>query len=124
MTSAPATKQTIEQKKESPTTDSEQKITNGSKLKVTAKIKPNPKVNKEFLAEKDDEKSVGVAITLEKLEEVGPSAAMRKRQLEKLPLAYHSSYVIRLTKLDNELFEDEVVLSEYVFGYVEDVDER
>jgi len=55
------------------------------------------------LDEKDGEKRVGAAITSEKLEEVGPSAAMRKRRPEKLPLAYCSSYVIRLTKLDNQL---------------------
>ncbi|KAJ8420075.1 LOW QUALITY PROTEIN: hypothetical protein Cgig2_023139 [Carnegiea gigantea] len=81
-----------------------------------------PKLTKEVLFEKDDEKHVGAVRTPEKLEEVGPSDALRKQQPENLPLAYCSLYVIQLTKLDNELSQDELVISEYVFG--KDVDDR
>ncbi|KAJ8429341.1 hypothetical protein Cgig2_002962 [Carnegiea gigantea] len=84
----------------------EYKATDGSKPKVTPKTKPKPHAKKVVLAEKDYEKH---------LEEVDRSAAMRKRQPEKLPLLYYSPYAIRLTKLDNELSEDEVVISEYIF---------
>ena len=63
-------------------------------------------------------------ITPAKMDEVGPLAGIRKRQPKKLPIVYWSSYVSRLTKLDDELWEDEVVIFEYVFDKVEDVDER
>jgi len=58
------------------------------------------------------------------LEEVSPLDALRKQQPKNLPLAYCSPYVIRLTKLDNELPLDELAKSKYVFGKVEDVDDR
>ncbi|KAJ8425639.1 hypothetical protein Cgig2_024294 [Carnegiea gigantea] len=75
----------------------------------------------EVLPEKDDEKRVGVVRTPERLDEVGPSDALRKREPDNLLLAYCSPYVIRLTKLDSELSQDELVIFEYVFGKVEDV---
>ena len=103
MTSGPATKHAVEYKNAGLRADSEQKATNGSKPKLTAKTSLESKVTKEVLAEKIVEKHVGAAITPEKSEEVGPSALIRKRRPEKLPLAYCSSYVIRLTKLDNQL---------------------
>jgi len=79
MTSAPAAKYIVKQKKERLRANGERKPTNGSKPKVTAKTKPKPKPKKEVLAKKDDEKGVGAAITPEKLEEVGSSTAMRRR---------------------------------------------
>ncbi|KAJ8426630.1 hypothetical protein Cgig2_020566 [Carnegiea gigantea] len=104
----PASKKSeaIEQKKETSRANSECKAIDDSKPKVTPKTKPEPKAKKEVLGEKDDEKSVGAIITLEKFNEVGASIVMRKRQPEKLPPAYGSSYVIWLTKLDNELPKD------------------
>ena len=75
-----------------------------------------------MLLKNDDEKHVGAVRTLEKLEEVGPSNALRKRQPKNLPLAYCSLYVIRLTKLYNDLSQDELVIAEYVF--CKDVDNR
>jgi len=66
------------------------------------------------LREKDDGKRLCATRTLEKLEEVGPSNALRKRQLENLPSAYYSPYVIHLTELDNELSQDELIIFEYV----------
>jgi len=68
ITIAPTTKQAVEQKKGSPRTDGDQQATHSSK----------PKLTKEVLPEKDDEKRVGAARTLEKLEEVGPSDALKK----------------------------------------------
>ncbi|KAJ8426636.1 hypothetical protein Cgig2_020572 [Carnegiea gigantea] len=79
MTSSTAAKHAVKYKNESLRADSEQKATDGSKPKLTAKTRPEPKVNKEVLAEKDDEKHVGAAITPEKSKEIGPSASMRKR---------------------------------------------
>ena len=114
MTIEPAGKQAVEQKKGSPRTDGDQQATHSSK----------PKLTKEVLPEKDDEKRVGAARTLEKLEEVGSSDALKKWQLKNLPLAYCSLYVIRLTNLDSELSQDKLVISEYVFGKAEDVDDR
>jgi len=67
---------------------------------------------------------VGVTRTPEKSEEVGPSNALRKRQPENLPPAYYSPYVIQRTKLGSELSQDELLISEYVFGKVKDVDDR
>jgi len=64
------------------------------------------------------------AITPTKEKEVGTSTGMRKQQPKKLPLAYCLRYVIWLTKLDDELPIDEVLISQYVFGNVEDMDER
>ncbi|KAJ8431651.1 hypothetical protein Cgig2_024123 [Carnegiea gigantea] len=46
-----------------------------------------------------------------------------KRQPKNLPLSYCSLYVIKLTKLDSELSQDELAISEYVFGKVDDVDD-
>jgi len=75
-----------------------------------------PKAKKEVQVKKDDEKVVAVTITTSNMEEVGLSAGMRKQQPIKLPLAYDSSYVMLLTKLDDKLFEDKVLIFEYVFG--------
>ena len=58
------------------------------------------------------------------MEEVGPLDALKKRQPKNLPLAYYSSYVIRLTKLDSELSQDEMTIFEYALNKVEDVDDR
>ena len=124
MTSSLATKKVVEQKKERLRADSEQKATDGSKPKVTKKTKPKPKAKKKVLVEKDDEKYVGATIPSKKLEEVRPLAVMRKQKPEKLPLAYYSSYAFQLTKLDNEMSDDKMVISEYVFGNVDDVPER
>ncbi|KAJ8429512.1 hypothetical protein Cgig2_016244 [Carnegiea gigantea] len=82
-------KQTVEQKKGSPRAYSEQKAADCRK----------PKLTKEVLAEKDNEKRVGVG------------DAPRKRQSENIPLVYFFLYVIRLTKLDSELSQDELVIS-------------
>ncbi|KAJ8423413.1 LOW QUALITY PROTEIN: hypothetical protein Cgig2_020950 [Carnegiea gigantea] len=82
-----------------------------------------PKLTKKVVPKKHDEKRLGAAITLEKLEEVGPSDVLKKLQLENLALAYCSPYVIWLTKLDNELSQDDLTISEYVFNKVEDVDD-
>ncbi|KAJ8419722.1 hypothetical protein Cgig2_020783 [Carnegiea gigantea] len=60
---------------------------------------------------------------LTKEEEVGPSDALRKRQPENLPLTYWSPYVIWLTKLNSEFSQDELLLSEYVFGKVKYMDD-
>ncbi|KAJ8435635.1 hypothetical protein Cgig2_000301 [Carnegiea gigantea] len=114
MVIAPTAKQVVEQKKGSPRAYGEQQALDSSK----------PKLAKEVLLEKDHEKRVGAARTPEKSEEVGPLDALRKRPSENLPLAYCSPYVIRLTKLDSKLSQDELVISEYVFGKVEDVDNR
>ncbi|KAJ8426827.1 LOW QUALITY PROTEIN: hypothetical protein Cgig2_022608 [Carnegiea gigantea] len=51
-----------------------------------------------------------------------PLDALKKRQPENLPLAYCSSYVIRLTKLDSKFSQDELTISKYVFSKVEDMD--
>ncbi|KAJ8421656.1 hypothetical protein Cgig2_019774 [Carnegiea gigantea] len=104
MTSAPTAKHIVNQKKES--------------LRVDAKVKPKRRANKEVLAKRDYEQCVGPAITPKKLEKVGPSATIRKRRPEKLPLAYCSSYVIQLTKLDNELSKDEVAIDKEVIRFV------
>ncbi|KAJ8425103.1 LOW QUALITY PROTEIN: hypothetical protein Cgig2_032216 [Carnegiea gigantea] len=82
-----------------------------------------PKSTKEMFPKKDDEKLVGSARTPERLEEVSLSDTLRKQQPKNIPLAYCSPYVIRLTKLDNELSQDELAISEYVFGKVKDVDD-
>ncbi|KAJ8420015.1 hypothetical protein Cgig2_020041 [Carnegiea gigantea] len=92
-----------DEKKGSPRACNEQQAPDSSK----------PKLTKEVLPEKDHEKCVGAARTPKKLEEVGPSGALRKRQPENLPLAYYSPYVILLTKLNSELSQDELVISEY-----------
>ncbi|KAJ8425638.1 hypothetical protein Cgig2_024293 [Carnegiea gigantea] len=101
----------LKRKKRSPNTDDDQHAIDSCK----------PKLTKEVLPEKDDEKRVGVARTPERLEEVGSTDALRKRQPDNLPLAYCSQYVIWLTKLGSELSQDELVISEYVFSKVEDV---
>ncbi|KAJ8424152.1 hypothetical protein Cgig2_001614 [Carnegiea gigantea] len=77
----------LQMPKGSPRVDGDQQATDSNK----------PKLTKEVLPEKDDEK-----------------------RLENLSLACCSSYVIRLTKLDRELSQDELVISEYVFGKVKD----
>ena len=64
------------------------------------------------------------SITPGNVEEVGSLAGMRKRQPEKLPIAYCLSYSIRLTKLDDKLSEDEVLISKYAFDNVKYVAER
>ncbi|KAJ8425634.1 hypothetical protein Cgig2_024289 [Carnegiea gigantea] len=87
---------------QNPSAGGDQRATDSNKLKLT----------KEVLPAKNDEKHVGVTRTPEKLEE-----------LNNLHLAYCSPYFIRLTKLDSELPQDELVISEYVFGKVEDVDD-
>ena len=78
MTIAPTAKQAVEQKKRNPRAYSEQQEPDSCKLKLT----------KEVLHEKDHKKRVGTIRTLEKLEEVGLSNALRKRQPENLPTAY------------------------------------
>ncbi|KAJ8419744.1 hypothetical protein Cgig2_027326 [Carnegiea gigantea] len=80
----------VEQNKGSPRASSEQVATNSRK----------PKLTKEVLPEKHDKKRLGATRTPEKLEEVGPSDALK-----------------------NELSQDELTISEYVFGKVEDVDD-
>ncbi|KAJ8426724.1 hypothetical protein Cgig2_004223 [Carnegiea gigantea] len=77
------------------------------------------KLTKEVLPEKDHEKHIGV-----KSEEVGPSDVLRKRQPENLPLAYCSLYVTWMAKPNSELCQDEMLISEYYFGKVEDMDDR
>ncbi|KAJ8420213.1 hypothetical protein Cgig2_033076 [Carnegiea gigantea] len=86
--------------------------TTGSKV-------PSPHNAKEPAGQ--SKQALGAARTPEKLAEVGPSGALKKQQPENLSLAYCSSYVIRLTKLNNELSQDKLTISEYVFGKVEDV---
>ncbi|KAJ8426241.1 hypothetical protein Cgig2_018526 [Carnegiea gigantea] len=54
--------------------------------------------------------------------EVVPEKDHEKRP-ENLPLAYYSPYVIRLIKLDRKLSQDEMVISEYVFDNIEDMDD-
>ncbi|KAJ8420795.1 hypothetical protein Cgig2_016838 [Carnegiea gigantea] len=103
----------VEQKKGSPRAYSEQRAPHSRK----------PKLTKEVLLQKDHDRRVGTTRTLENSKEVGLSDALKKRQPENLPLAYCSLYVIRLTKLDIELSQDELVISEYVFGKVKDVDD-
>ncbi|KAJ8420610.1 LOW QUALITY PROTEIN: hypothetical protein Cgig2_023944 [Carnegiea gigantea] len=49
-----------------------------------------PKLTKEVVPKKHDEKHLGIARTSDKLEEAGPSNALKKRQPENLPLAYCS----------------------------------
>jgi len=83
-----------------------------------------PKLTKEVLPKKHDQKHLGAARTPEKLEELGPLATLKKLQPKNLPPAYCSPYVIWLTKLDSELSQDELTISEYPFGKVEDVDDR
>ncbi|KAJ8445777.1 LOW QUALITY PROTEIN: hypothetical protein Cgig2_000957 [Carnegiea gigantea] len=119
ITSALASEYAVEQRKK---VLGLMKATDGRKSKVIPKTKPEPKAKKEVLAEKDDETCVGAAITPESWKK--SFSCSKEGTAEKLPLAYCSSYVIWLTKLDNKLSEDEVVISEYVFGNVEDVDER
>ncbi|KAJ8420164.1 hypothetical protein Cgig2_006922 [Carnegiea gigantea] len=58
-----------------------------------------------------------------KLKNVGSLDAVKKQQPQNLPSTYCSSYVIGLTKLNSELSQDELTISEYVFGKVEDVDD-
>ncbi|KAJ8425871.1 hypothetical protein Cgig2_028216 [Carnegiea gigantea] len=94
-----------------------------SEDQISRTILVQAQIDKRGIAKKDDEKRVGAARTSEKLEEVGPSDALRKRQPKNLPLAYSSLYVILLTKQDSELSQDELVISEYVFSKVEDVDD-
>ncbi|KAJ8425628.1 hypothetical protein Cgig2_024283 [Carnegiea gigantea] len=77
---AKQTKPTVHGESCKKTTKYAPQATNSSKLKLT----------KEVLPEKDDGKCVGVARTPKKLEEVGPSDALRKRQPNNLPLAYCS----------------------------------
>ncbi|KAJ8445638.1 hypothetical protein Cgig2_018579 [Carnegiea gigantea] len=93
-----------------------QQQTTGSKPRASAEQvainSRKPKLIKEVPPKKHDEKHLGAARTLEKLEEP-----------ENLPLAYCSPYVIRLTKLDNELSQDKMTISEYVFGKAKDVDD-
>jgi len=86
ITITPTAKQAFEQKKQSPRAYGEQQAPDSSK----------PKLTKEVLPEKDHAKRAGTARTPEKLEEVGPSDAPRKRHYENLPLAYCSPHVIRL----------------------------
>ena len=121
MMSVLAVKQAVEQKRESARVQGEQKPTNGSKYKVPPETKLEPKVNKEVQAEKDDKKDITAHVTTAKFEEVGPSAGIKKRQPEKLPLAHYSPYVVQLMTLDDKLSEDEVFISEYLFSNVEDV---
>ncbi|KAJ8421248.1 hypothetical protein Cgig2_013349 [Carnegiea gigantea] len=97
-----------------PRADGEQQAADSNKSKLTKEVMPR----------KDDEKRLGVARTPKKLEEVGSSDALMKQQPKNLPLAYCSPYGIRLTKLDNKLSQDELLISKYVFGKVEDVDDR
>ena len=61
---------------------------------------------------------MATTITSEKVEQVGPLAGMRKRQPKKLPLTYYIPYVFWVTKSDDELSEDEALISEYVFDNV------
>ncbi|KAJ8419971.1 hypothetical protein Cgig2_015294 [Carnegiea gigantea] len=103
----------VEQNKGSRRASSEQVTTDSRK----------PKLTKEVLPEKYDEKRLGDIRTPKKLEEVGPSDAFKKRQPENLPLAHYLSYVIWLTKLDSELSYDELTISKYVFSKVQDVDD-
>ncbi|KAJ8420267.1 hypothetical protein Cgig2_004592 [Carnegiea gigantea] len=77
-------KQAVEQKKGSLRADSVLQATNSSK----------PNLIKEVLPEKNDEKRVDAIRTPKKLEDVGPSDALRKRWPKNLPLAYYSLYVI------------------------------
>ncbi|KAJ8430763.1 hypothetical protein Cgig2_009068 [Carnegiea gigantea] len=104
----------IKQKKGSPRAYDEQEATDSRKPKLIKKVMPK----------RHDEKCLGAARTPEKLEEVRPSDALKKLQPENLPLAYYLPYAIRLTKLDTELSQDKLTISEYVFGKVEDVDDR
>ncbi|KAJ8433425.1 hypothetical protein Cgig2_024761 [Carnegiea gigantea] len=97
MTSAPAAKHTVKQKKESLRADGEQKAIDGSNAKLIAKTRLKPEANEEILAKKDNKKHVGASTTPKKSEKVDPSAIMRKRRPKKLRLVYHSPYVIRLT---------------------------
>ncbi|KAJ8433431.1 hypothetical protein Cgig2_024767 [Carnegiea gigantea] len=62
----PATKHALEQKKESLRANGEQKATDCSKPKLTAKTRPEPKANKEISVEKDTEKRVGATTTPKK----------------------------------------------------------
>ncbi|KAJ8421684.1 hypothetical protein Cgig2_008642 [Carnegiea gigantea] len=103
----------VEQNKGNPRDFSEQVATDSRK----------PKLIKKLLHEKHDKKHLGAARTPEKLEKIAPLDALKTRQPENLPLAYCSPYVFRLTKLNSELCQDELTISEYVFSKVEDVDD-
>jgi len=92
MTIAPTVRQPVEQKKESATAYGEQEATDSMK----------PLLAKEVVPKKHDEKRLGAASTPKKLEEVGPSDALKKPQPKKLPLAYNLLYVIRLAKFNSE----------------------
>ncbi|KAJ8426181.1 hypothetical protein Cgig2_017109 [Carnegiea gigantea] len=70
MTIAPITRQPVEVMKGTPNASGEQEATNSKKLKLT----------KEVLPEKHDEKCLGATKTPEKLEEVEPSDALKKRE--------------------------------------------
>ncbi|KAJ8420956.1 hypothetical protein Cgig2_025810 [Carnegiea gigantea] len=106
--------QPVEQKKGSPRAYDEQEATDSRK----------PKLTKEVVPKKNNEKHLGAARTPEKLKEASPLDALKKRQTKKLPLAYCSPYVIRLTKLDGELSQEELTISEHVFRKVKDVDDN
>jgi len=59
-------------------------------------------------------KDIADAIAPAKVKEVG-SVGIRKGLPKKLPLAYYSSYVVWLTELDDKLFEDKLLIFEFVF---------
>ncbi|KAJ8431997.1 hypothetical protein Cgig2_005926 [Carnegiea gigantea] len=86
-----------------------QQQTTGLKLVEQNKGSPRafdkkPKLTKEVLPEKHDEKHLGAVRTPEKLEDPN-----------NLPLTCCSPYVIRLTKLNSELSQDKLTISEYIF---------
>ncbi|KAJ8421446.1 hypothetical protein Cgig2_013880 [Carnegiea gigantea] len=71
-----------------------------------------PKLTNKVLPEKYDKKHLAAARTPKKLEEVGSSYPLKKCQPKNLPTTYYSPHVIWLTKLDSELSQDELAISE------------
>ncbi|KAJ8420611.1 hypothetical protein Cgig2_023945 [Carnegiea gigantea] len=99
----PSNAQSLEQKKGSATAYDKQEATDSRK----------PKLRKEVVPKKHDEKRLGATRTPKKAIEC----------TENLPLAYCLLYVIWLIKLYNELSQDELTISKYVFSKLEDVDD-
>ncbi|KAJ8419866.1 hypothetical protein Cgig2_008440 [Carnegiea gigantea] len=90
--------------------------TTGSKV-------PSPHNAKEPAGQSKQALSLEVERKQPQLEKAEPLDPVKKRQPQNLPLAYCSPYMIQLTKLDSELSQDELTISEYVFSKVEDVDD-
>jgi len=90
---------------------------------VPPRAKDETKAKKEHQSETDDKKVLAAGITLVKVEKVGPSSRIRKRQPKKLPLAYCLASFVRLMNLDDELSEEKLVISDYVFPKFEELED-